>query len=681
MNFESIHAEVAFLVSVKDSGGSMNRADFISSTGAALLAASTPAASIRGNTFSLRSRGIEATWAIENGRLRMIALRDLITNRALPVPRELFSLGFAGGTSIKSGDFAVTAGPRESRHSGTPGASRFASRIGESSIAVDLLHKATGASVTWRAIASDGAGYLRQELTLAAQNSPLAVRRVQLVDFVNLPDALVTGSCDGSPIVSGNVFVALEHPFATGDGVYDRAALWLPRKVDVEPGVPLVASMVIGSSEPGQLRRAFLEYIERERAHPYRTFLHYNSWYDLGYFNRYTQDQCLSRIHTFGEELHSKRGVTLKSFLFDDGWDDPDTVWHFNADFPEGFAPLRAAAARYGAAPGAWLSPWGGYGKPHEERVAAAKAAGFETNADGMALSGPKYYARFHEVVMNFIERGGVNQFKLDGTGNDANVIPGSRFGNDFEAAIALIEDARRAEPDIYVNLTTGTYPSPFWLQYADSIWRGGYDHNFEGTGSHRQKWITYRDSDTYAGIVTQGPLYPLNSLMLHGLIYAKHAKHLSDDPHGDFRNEVHSYFGNGTQLQEMYITPELLSPGNWNDIAQAARWSAANAATLRDTHWVGGNPARGDVYGWASWSPRKGILTLRNPSAFTQAIAVDVQHAFELPGGAATRYAVSSPFGASKPHGGLQAGREQVFTLEPYEVLVLEAAPVHKAR
>jgi len=30
------------------------------------------------------------------------------------------------------------------------------------------------------------------------------------------------------------------------------------------------------------MRRDFLAYLELERAHPYRTFLHYNTWYDIG---------------------------------------------------------------------------------------------------------------------------------------------------------------------------------------------------------------------------------------------------------------------------------------------------------------------------------------------------------------------------------------------------------------
>jgi hypothetical protein len=69
-----------------------------------------------------------------------------------------------------------------------------------------------------------------------------------------------------------------------------------------------------------------------------------------------------------------------------------------------------------------------------------------------------------------------------------------------------------------------------------------------------------YRDADTYKHVVLAGSLYPLNALMLHGLIYAKHAKNLGTDPGNDFADEVHGYFGTGTQFQEMYITPSLLS-------------------------------------------------------------------------------------------------------------------------
>jgi hypothetical protein len=123
------------------------------------------------------------------------------------------------------------------------------------------------------------------------------------------------------------------------------------------------------------------------------------------------------------------------------------------------------------------MSPWGGYGKPHDDRVAYGKQQGFETNDRGFALSGPVYYQRFRDTCLDMIRRFGVNQFKFDGTGNAASTAPGSAFDSDFDAAIHLIGELRAEKPDLYVNLTTGTYPSPFWLRWADSIWRGGEDH------------------------------------------------------------------------------------------------------------------------------------------------------------------------------------------------------------
>ena len=108
---------------------------------------------------------------------------------------------------------------------------------------------------------------------------------------------------------------------------------------------------------------------------------------------------------------------------------------------------------------------------------------------------------------------------------------PGSPFDSDFDAAIHLIGELRAEKPDLYVNLTTGTYPSPFWLRYADSIWRGGEDHDFAGVGTSRQRWITYRDADTYEHVVRAGALFPLNSLMLHGMIYARHGAQPEDRP------------------------------------------------------------------------------------------------------------------------------------------------------
>jgi len=102
-------------------------------------------------------------------------------------------------------------------------------------------------------------------------------------------------------------------------------------------------------------------------------------------------------------------------FVFDDGWDDPRTLWGFDAGFPNGFLPLKRAATPYHSAVGVWLSPFGGYGQAKEERLKYGRTQGFETNSHGFALAGPKYYARFRDACRQMIEKYGVNYFKFDG--------------------------------------------------------------------------------------------------------------------------------------------------------------------------------------------------------------------------------------------------------------------------
>ena len=112
--------------------------------------------------------------------------------------------------------------------------------------------------------------------------------------------------------------------------------------------------------------------------------------------------------------------------------------------------------------------------------------------------------------------------------------------------------------------------------------------------------------------------------------------------------------------------------------LAESANWSRANAGVLRDTHWIGGDPDRLDVYGWASWSPGKSIITLRNPSDHAQLAVVDLQRQLELPTGAAHRFNVHSPWksDAVKPGLTLDADKPGTVTLAPFEVLTLELTP-----
>jgi hypothetical protein len=281
----------------------------------------------------------------------------------------------------------------------------------------------------------------------------------------------------------------------------------------------------------------------------------------------------------------------------------------------------------------------------------------------------------------------GVNYFKFDGFGAGNNQPGAGPYASDVDALLRLMIELRRLDPEVFFNPSTGTWPSPFWLHYADSIWRQGSDTSVLGKGSQRQQWITYRDSEVLHGVLDKSPLYPISSLMVHGVFvnrlplfgnpYDPKAPRPTYDP-AEITAEIRSFFASGANLQELYVAPELMTPQTWDALARAARWSRAHADVLADTHWVGGDPARGQIYGWASWSRRKGILALRNPGDAPAEIAIDLGKAFELPRNVPATFTLTSPWpdDAPRPPLVLSAGRPHSFALKAFEVLVLEAAP-----
>jgi len=167
---------------------------------------------------------------------------------------------------------------------------------------------------------------------------------------------------------------------------------------------------------------------------------------------------------------------------------------------------------------------------------------------------------------------------------------------------------------------------------------------------------------------------------MTQGVAYSRRG--IAGDPTftaAGFRDDVHAFFGSGTGLQELYIQPGKLTADDWMVLAEAAKWSRANADVLVDTHWIGGDPSQLEVYGYASWSSRKGIVMLRNPDDQSRTFTLEVGQAFELPQGAKRQYVLTRPWGPGDPGAArfaVKAGTPLPLTLKPFEVVVFDAAP-----
>jgi len=627
---------------------------------------------LQDNEIVLSNDVIMCKWSVRDGHLKPVSVTNKHSGTTLPLQdSECFQLIPAGGPTMKASDLRIERGPEIESVQIDRRGGRYRGR----QVRVNL--EAPDLAVYWHVVLCDGSNYVRQSVSLAGANG----REIVLVQLP-VGKARSAGIVDGSPMLVDDMFFAFEHPLAKARESDSNSHLlqyttirYGPRDLIELP----VYSSVMGVAPQGQLRRAFLYYVERERAQPYRPFLHYNSWYDIGYGGaKILEGDALKVIDLFGKELIDDRKVALDSFVLDDGWDNPATLWGFHDGLPNGFTPLQQAAARYHSRLGVWLSPWGGYGQPKEQRMKYGQQEGFETNKRGFSMAGRKYYLRFQAACVKMLGDYGVNYFKFDGIssgGTPTGADP--EYAGDVEALLRLITDLRRVSVKhaLFINVTTGTWSSPYWLWYADSTWRSGDDWCTCGWGSKRQQQITYRDNETYHNVVQRAPLYPINSLMTQGVMFANHG--LADEAEG-LVGDIRAFFASGTNCQELYLTPSLLDAQAWDALAEAAKWSRDNADVLVDTHWIGGDPIKGEVYGWASWSRRKGIIGLRNPSDKPGRITLDIGKAFELPQGAAQKYSLTSPWKSDAPAIELSAGKEYTFDLKPFEVLVFNAEPRH---
>merc|ERR1740121_3074248 len=323
-----------------------------------------------------------------------------------------------------------------------------------------------------------------------------------------------------------------------------------------------------------------------------------------------------------------------------------DSLWEMDKQrFPRNFDGLSAKAKSFGAGTGVWLSPWGGYGFPQEHRVKHGKQFGWETNCnarlhrESFSLAGPNYRKAFSDVALKLVEEQGVNMFKFDGVAGDPR-----EMATEMEAMLQLITDLRTAtdarrdssrsaqsgkpagkhgDADaIWINLTTGTWASPFFLLWADSIWRGASDiptrprdwgpedgprGRMTGDGlTRRQRWIRWRNMVVFVLVVLRSQFFPLSQLMIHGVIVASHGDAFSwglDKYHPvDFAQEVWSFVGLGLQLQELYVAPRLMNKEAWDLLAEGLRWSRREASVLRDSHWSFGDPNQLEVYCTSAW-------------------------------------------------------------------------------
>jgi len=79
--------------------------------------------------------------------------------------------------------------------------------------------------------------------------------------------------------------------------------------------------------------------------------------------------------------------------------------------------------------------------------------------------------------------------------------------------------------------------------------------------------------------------------------------------------------------MWELYISPNLLTEGEWQALARSIRWARDRFDILMHTEMVGGSPTKGEAYGYVHFAEDKGIVALRNPSMEDQNFTITLDH------------------------------------------------------
>ena len=168
---------------------------------------------------------------------------------------------------------------------------------------------------------------------------------------------------------------------------------------------------------------------------------------------------------------------------------------------------------------------------------------------------------------------------------------------------------------------------------------------------------------------------------MLAGLTYANlgHSIKCVNDSIEDFTDMVRSFFGAGSSLQELYISHDRMNEEFWPVLAEAAKWAQDNEDVLKDVHWIGGSPINLEVYGFASWKPEKGILTLRNPGDERIEYKILLDEMLEIPASYSGVFELKIPWEEDqhKPVLKVHSSQPAMLEFEPFELKIFEVLPL----
>ncbi len=544
---------------------------------------------------------------------------------------------------------------------------------------IELLLKGDGMDLEVKILYSLGKDdfYVRRKIALRdAKYHKHFLRKISALDTVMIsPSAethLIKEGGFGQPIAlklpPAGAFFGMEYPAAQNHARLEdnRYRISCSQMIGKKIGQEWLESQwtVAALTPDSRVKYWFFNYLHDIRVAPLKPYTLYNSWYDLRAVdypskeptkenNVMNEKNVMRMIGLVRENMIEKHGIKMDAFVLDDGWDVYKSDWELRKEqFPNGMKPIADELKKTGTDLGIWFGPTGGY-SARMQRVNWMKAHGYETvgqekswHNEMLCLGGKKYGELFKKRAVDFVKNDGVGFFKWDGIqfscsepdhGHAIGIYSRRAV---LDTLIGICRAVQKANPRVFLNITSGTWLSPWWLKYTNQIWMDGrdYAHSDVPSISPRDSAITYRDFVLYEDFKNKDLWFPIANLMTHGIIKG-HLQKLGGEaePIDKFTDNALLYFARGVSMWELYISPDLLTPAEWNAIGKSITWAKERFPVLTNTRMIGGDPAQRATYGYVHFKGKRGIIAARNPYVEPRPLEVKLDPHLGLDPGAAS--------------------------------------------
>lgn len=425
--------------------------------------------------------------------------------------------------------------------------------------------------------------------------------------------------------------------------------------------------------------------------------IQYNSWFDNMMF---IDDQNIIESFLAVDKHLNETGVRpIESYVVDDGWNqyrksanqyltgddlrrngsvdgkdglNHEGFWQFNNKFPDGLTPSSNLVQKLGSDFGVWIGPRGGYNYQGNLAGIIADAGNGSAAGGSIDVADQRYVTKFKNMAVKWMQDYGVNYWKWDGFAdsgqygafNSGDGVVGydenhqHMFGGPngyyhstdlWEKWIDLFDEVWKTADEeqinkLWISLTCYVNPSPWFLQWSNSVWMQCTADRGERTNGviddKMNAMLTYRDGAYYDFVKNHDFQFPMANIYNHDPIFGKEGTGITaDSMDGEqFRNYLYMMGTRGTAFWELYYSDSIFNDEKYLINADFLRWEEENFDMLRNAKWVGGNPSstatlasgtsgaagEQDAYGFAGFNNAgdEGIISMRNPAATAKKIS-----------------------------------------------------------